>query len=191
VTDENLRQFLGYKILRNKKTVTKRGAAKKRSDAPPYPRPAAKKRASEPADATPEDVPLKKKKQTIPLAALGTKRTPLRRPVPKTNTEEGLAIFRGFVPEVSQTRGAGHLPPFGLRDETSFKASHHGSDVPHEDPNAGASMATSLASTRSEGEAEPTPESSLVPAMCRVKHVARRKKFGPRDRLVEIISGAE
>jgi len=30
VTEENLRQFLGYNILRNKKMITKRGAAKKK-----------------------------------------------------------------------------------------------------------------------------------------------------------------
>jgi hypothetical protein len=46
VTEENLRQFLVYNILRNKKMITKRGATKKRSDASPPPRPATKKRPS-------------------------------------------------------------------------------------------------------------------------------------------------
>jgi hypothetical protein len=40
VTEENLRQFLGYKILRNKKMITKRGAAKRRSEAPSSLKPA-------------------------------------------------------------------------------------------------------------------------------------------------------
>lgn len=39
VTEENLRQFLGYNIPRDKKTITKRGAVKKRNDAPSSPRP--------------------------------------------------------------------------------------------------------------------------------------------------------
>jgi hypothetical protein len=34
MTEENLRQFLGYNIPKVKKTITKRGAAKKRSDEP-------------------------------------------------------------------------------------------------------------------------------------------------------------
>jgi hypothetical protein len=75
------------------------------------------------------------------------------RPAIQTNTKEGLASFRGFVPEVSQTRGAGPLPPFGLREETSFEASHRGSDVPHEDPNARALVATSPAPQDQKGRA--------------------------------------
>jgi hypothetical protein len=43
VTEENLRQFLGYNIPRDKRTITKRGAVKKRNDAPPSPRPVIKK----------------------------------------------------------------------------------------------------------------------------------------------------
>jgi hypothetical protein len=63
VTEENLRQFLGYNIPRDKKTITKRGAAKKRSDAPPSPGPVTKKRPSGRAEGTPEDVPLMKKRE--------------------------------------------------------------------------------------------------------------------------------
>jgi hypothetical protein len=100
VTEENLRQFLGYNISRNKKTITKRRAAKKRSDAPPSLRPIAKKRPLGRAEETSEDVPLRKKR-VIPLAALGTKRTTPRVSMAGTNTEEGSASFRGFVPEVS------------------------------------------------------------------------------------------
>jgi hypothetical protein len=100
VTEEYLRQFLGYTIPRNKKTITKRGAAKKRSDTPSSPRPPAKKKSSERVDVPPEDVPLRKK-QNIPLAASRVKRTPPRRPVAETITKEGSASFRGFVPEVS------------------------------------------------------------------------------------------
>jgi hypothetical protein len=63
VTDETMRRFLGYKIPENKKTATKRGAAKKKSDAPQSPRQATKKRTSNPAALNPEEVPLKKKKK--------------------------------------------------------------------------------------------------------------------------------
>lgn len=190
VTEENLRQFLGYNISRNKKMITKRGAAKKRSDAPPSPRPATKKRPSERVKATHEDVPLRKK-QNIPLAALGAKRTLPRRPAAETIIEEGSASFRGFVSEVSHNRGTGPSPPFSLRDETSSEASHRGSDAPQEETNFGESVTTSPKPTGSRGEDEPRPEASPVPGIHRMKHVVKRKKFGPRDRLTEIISGAE
>jgi hypothetical protein len=98
-----LRQFLGYNIPRDKKTITKRGVAKKRSDAPPSPRPVIKKRPSGRAEEIPEDVPLRKKRN-IPLASSGVKRTFSRVSMAGTNTEEGSASFRGFVPEVSPTR---------------------------------------------------------------------------------------
>lgn len=42
----------------------------------------------------------------------------------ETNTEEGTASFRGFVPEVSPIRWVGPLSPSGLRDETSSEVSH-------------------------------------------------------------------
>jgi hypothetical protein len=190
VTEENLRQFLVYNILRNKKMITKRRAAKKRSDASRPPRPATKKRPSERVEATPEDVPLRKK-QNIPLAASGEKKTLPRRPAAETIVEEGSVSFRGFVPEVSPARGTGHSPPFSLRDETSFEASHRGSDAHNEEVNLGESVTASPASTRSEGEGELRPEASPVPAARRVKHVVKRKKFGPRDRLAEIISEVE
>lgn len=99
--------------------------------------------------------------------------------------------FRGFVPETSPTRGAGTLPPFGLRDETSFEASHNGSDVPDEELNVGVWGATSSALVRTEEEVEPTLETSLEPASCRVKHMARKKKFEPRGHLASLISEAE
>jgi len=102
MTEENLRQFLGYNITRNKKTVTKRGATKKKGDAPPPPRPSTKKRPSEQDEAIPEDVPVRKK-QNISLAASSAKRTTPRRPPVETITEEGSTSFRGFVPEISPT----------------------------------------------------------------------------------------
>jgi hypothetical protein len=92
VTDETLRQFLGYKIPSNKKTMTKRGAAKRKDDAPRSPRQATK-RTSEATTSTPEGALLKKKKKSIPLAASGARRTPLERHEPETNTEEGSMSF--------------------------------------------------------------------------------------------------
>jgi hypothetical protein len=77
VTEENLRQFLRYDIPRDKQLITKRGVVKKRNDAPPSPRPVAKKRPFRRAEEVPEGVPLRKK-QNIPLAASGARRTPLR-----------------------------------------------------------------------------------------------------------------
>jgi hypothetical protein len=123
VTEENLRRFLGYNIPRDKKTITKRGAVKKRSDVPPSPRPVIKKRPFGRAEEIPEDVPLRKKRN-IPLAASGVKRTPLRVSMDGTNTEEGSTSFRGFVLEVSPTQEAGSSPPFVLRDESGSEASY-------------------------------------------------------------------
>lgn len=123
VTEENLRQFLGYNIPRDKRTITKRGVVKKRNDAPPSPRPVIKKRPSGLAKEIPEDVPLRKK-QKIPLAASGVNRTPPRVSMAGTNTEEGSASFQGFVPEVSPTQEAGFTPPFVLRDEFGSEASY-------------------------------------------------------------------
>jgi len=190
VTEENLRQFLGYNIPRDKKTITKRGAAKKRSDAPPSKRPVIKKRPSGRAEEIPEDV-LLRKKRNIHLAALGVKRTSPRVSMAGTNTEEGSASFWGFVPKVSPTRGADSLPPFALRDESGSEASYRGSDIPLEETNAGASTTTSPVPERLEGEGKPTPEACTVQAMRQVKHPARKKKFGARDRLAKIISEAE
>jgi hypothetical protein len=190
VTEENLRQFLGYNIPRDKRTITKRGAVKKRNDAPPFPRPVIKKRPFGRAEEIPEDVSLRKK-QKIPLASSGVKRTPPRVSMAGTNTEEGSASFRGFVPEVSPTQKAGSTPPFVLRDESGSEASYQGPDTPLDETNAGASTVTSLAPERSEEESEPILEAHNVQVTRRVKHLARKKKFGVRDRLVEIISEAE
>jgi hypothetical protein len=44
---------------------------------------------------------------------------------------------------------------------------------------------------RSEGEGELVPEACTVQTAHRVKHLARKKKFGARDRLAEIILEAE
>jgi hypothetical protein len=190
VIEENLRQFLGYNILRDKKTITKSGATKKRSDAPPSPRLVTKKRPSGRAEETPEDVPLRKK-QTIPLVASGAKRNSPRVSMAGPNVEEGSASFWGFVPEVSLTYGAGSLPHFALRDESGSEASYRGSDIPLEETNAGASTTTSPVPERLEGEGKPIPEACTVQATRRVKHLARKKKFGARDRLAEIILEAE
>jgi hypothetical protein len=190
VTEENLRQFLGYNIPRDKRTITKRGAVKKRNDAPPSPRPVIKKRPSGRAEEIPEDVSLRKK-QKIPLATSGVKRTPPRVSMVGTNTEEGSASFRGFVPEVSPTQEAGSTPPFVLRDESGSEASYQGPDTPLEETNAGASTVTSPTPERSEEEGESILEAHNVQVTLRVKHPARKKKFGVRDCLVEIISEAE
>lgn len=79
-------------------------------------------------------------------------------------------------------QGEGSLPPFGLRDETSSEASHHGSEIPLEEPEGAAFGATSPISLRTEEGAEPTPEPSAQQTPRRVKHMAQRKKFGPRGR---------
>jgi hypothetical protein len=83
------------------------------------------------------------------------------------------------------------LPHLGLRDETSSEATHQGLNASHEEVNLGESVTTSPASTKSKREGEPRPEASPEPVTRRVKHVAKRMKFDPRDRLAEIISGAE
>jgi hypothetical protein len=190
VTEENLRQFLGYNIPRDKRTITKRGAVKKRNDAPPSPRPVIKKRPSGRAEEIPEDVPLRKK-QKIPLAASGVKRTPPRVSMAGTNTEEGSASFRGFGPEVSPTQEAGSTPPFVLRDESGSEASYQGPDSPLEETHVGASTVTSPALERSEEGDEPRPEAHNMQVTRRVKHPAKKRKFSVQDRLVEIISEAE
>jgi hypothetical protein len=108
-----------------------------------------------------------------------------------TDTEEGSASFRGFVPEVSPTQEAGSTPPFVFRDESGSEASYQGPDTPLEETNARASTVTSPVPERSEEEGEPIPEAHNVQVTRRVKHLARKKKFGARDRLVQIISEAE
>jgi hypothetical protein len=171
VTEENLRQFLGYNIPTDKKTITKRGAVKKRSDAPPSPRPVTKKRPSARTEEIPEDVPLRKKRN-IPLAASGAKRTSPRISTADANTEEGSASFRGFVPEVSPAQGAGYSPSFGLRYEPSSEASHRGLDIPFEETNVGASTTTSPVPEGSEGEGEPIPEvRTVLTDECQILHM--------------------
>jgi hypothetical protein len=125
VTEENLRQFLGYDIPRDKQLITKRGAIKKKNDAPPSPRPAAKKRPLRSSGEVPEDIPVRKK-QNIPLAALGARRTPPSAPSSGVNAEEGSASFRGFIPEVSPTPEVSAAPSFILRDESGSEASYQG-----------------------------------------------------------------
>jgi hypothetical protein len=190
VTEENLRQFLGYNIPRDKRTITKRGAVKKRSDAPPSPRHVTKKRPSSRAEEIPEDVPLRKK-WNIPLAASGVKRTSLRVFMAGTNNEEGSASFRGFVPEVSPTQRAGSLPIFALSDESRSEASYQGSDTPLAEANVEASTTTSPVTERSEGVGELILGTQTVQVTRRVKHLGRKRKFGARDRLAGIISEAE
>jgi len=190
VTEENLRQFLGYNIPRDKRTITKRRAVKKRNDAPPSPRPVIKKRPSSRVEEIPEDVPLRKK-QKIPLVTSGVKRSPPRVSMAGTNTEEGSTSFRGFVPEVSPTQEAGSTPPFVLRDESGSEASYQGPDTPIGETNAGASTVTSPAPERSEEEGEPIIEAHNVQVTRGVKHPERKKKFGVRNRLFEIISEVE
>lgn len=190
VTDETLRQFLGYQILSNKKTVTKRGTTKRKDDAPRPPRPAIMKRTFDAAASIPKGAPLKKNKN-IPLATSRVRRTPKERQAPETNTEEGSMSFQGFVPEASSNQGEGSLPPFGLKDKTSSEASHHGSEIPLEEPEAAALGATSPTSLRMEVGAGPTPETNLQRTPHRVKHMAKRKNFEPRGRLASLISKAE
>jgi len=189
VTEETLRQFLGYKIPSNKKMMTKRGVARRKDDAPRPPRPAVK-RTSEVAASTPERAPSKKKK-SIPLAASGARRTPPERHVPESNTEEGSMSFRGFVPEAPQHHGEGSLVPFGLRDESSPEASQHGSEIPLDELEGATFGATGPTLPRMEEREGPTPEPSPQQTLLSVKYTAQRKKFGPRDRLASIILEAE
>jgi len=117
VTEENLRQFLRYDIPR--------GAIKKWNDAPPSQRPVTKKRPFKSSEEVLEDVPLRKK-QNIPLAALGARRTPPSVPSSGVNVEEGSASFQGFIPEVSPTPEASAAPSFVLRDESGSEALYQG-----------------------------------------------------------------
>jgi hypothetical protein len=190
VTEENLRQFLGYDIPRDKQLITKRWVVKKRNDAPPSPRPVTKKRPFRRAEEVPEDVPLRKK-QNIPLAASGARRTPPSVSSAGVNVEEGSASFRGFVPEVSPTPEAGTAPSFVLRDESGSEASYQGPETPLEETHAGASTINSPAPGRSGEGDEPRTEARDVQVTRRVKHSARKRKFSAQNRLVEIISEVE
>jgi hypothetical protein len=190
VTEENLRQFLGYDIPRDKQIITKRGAVKKRNDAPPSPRPVTKKRPFRRAEEVPEDVPLRKK-QNIPLASSGARGTPPSESSAGANVEEGSASFRGFIQEVSPTPEAGTAPSFVLRDESGPEASYQGAETPFEEPHFGASTVTTPESERSGEGDEPIPEAQDVRVTRRVKHPARNQKFSAQDRIAEMISEAE
>jgi hypothetical protein len=193
VTEENLRQFLGYDIPRDKQLITKRGAIKKRNDAPPSPKPVTKNRPFKSAEEVPEDVPLRKK-QNIPLAASGARRTPPSVPSSGVIIEEGSASFRGIVPEVSPTPEASAALSFVLRDESGFEASYqgeHGAETSFEEPPLGTSTVTAPEPERSGEGNETVPEARDIQVTRRVKHPARKRKFTTQDRIAEKISEAE
>jgi hypothetical protein len=193
VTEENLRQILGYDIPRDKQLITKRGVIKKRNGAPPSPRPVTKKMPFKRAEEVPEDVPLRKK-QNIPLAALGARRTPPSVLSSRVNVEERSASFWGFVPEVSLTPEAGAAPSFVLRDESDSEAScqgEQGAETSFEEPPLGASMVTTPEPERSGEGDEVIPEARDIQVKRRVKHPARKRKFTAQDRIAEMISEVE
>lgn len=135
-----------------------------------------------------------RKKQNIPLAALGARRTPPSELSARVNVEEGSTIFRGFVPEVSSTPEAGAAPSFVLRDESGFEASYQGeqgAETSFEDPPLGASIVITQEPERSGGGDETIPEARDVQVTSRVKHPARKRKFTAQDHIVEMISEAE
>jgi hypothetical protein len=176
VTKKNLRQFLGYDIPRDKQLITKRGVVKKRNDAPPPPRPVAKKRPFRRAEEVPEGVPLRKK-QNIPLAASGARRTPPSVPSAGVNVEEGSSSFWGFVSEVSPTPEAGTAPSFVLRDESGSEASYQGdqgAETSFEEPPLRASVVTTPEPKRSGEGDETIPEVRDIQVTRRVKHPARK-----------------
>jgi hypothetical protein len=167
VTEENLRQFLGYDIPRDKQLITKRGAVKKRNDAPSSPRPATKKRSFKNSEEVLGDVPAQKK-QKIPLAASGARRTSSSAPSPRVSVEEGSASFRDFIPEVSPA------PSFVLRDESGSEASFHGEQC---------------AAPKGSGEGN-VPEARDVPVAPRVKHLAKKRKLTGQDRMAQRLADA-
>jgi hypothetical protein len=193
VTEENLRRFLGYDIPRDKQLITKRGAIKKRNDAPPSPRLVTKKRPFKSSEEVPEDVPLRKK-QNIPLAALGARRTPPSVPSSGVNIEEGSASFQDFVPEVSPTPEASAAHSFVLRDESGSEASYQGeqgAETSFEEPPLGTSTVIAPKPERSVEGDETVPEARDIQATRRVKHPARKRKFTAQDRIAEKILEAE
>ncbi|XP_062158770.1 uncharacterized protein LOC133866254 [Alnus glutinosa] len=193
VTKENLRQFLGYDIPRDKQLITKRGAIKKRNDAPPSPRPVTKKRPFKSSEQVSEDVP-SRKKQSIPLAALEARRTPPSVPSSGVNVEEGSASFRGFIPEVSPTPEASAAPSFVLRDESGSEASFQGeqcAETSFAEPPLGTSTADAPEPEGSgEGDGN-VPEARDIPVTRRVKHPARKRKFTAQDRIAQKLLEAE
>jgi hypothetical protein len=195
VTEENLREFLGYNIPRDKQLITKRGAIKKKSDAPPSPRPAAKKRLLRSSDEVPEGVPVQKK-QNIPLAALGARRTPPSAPSSGVNAEEGSASFRGFIPEFSPTPEASAAPSLILRDESGSgsEASYQGekcTEASFAEPPLGTSTTDVQDPESSGGGNETVPEARDKQVTRRVKHPARKRKFTAQDRIAQKLLDAE
>lgn len=198
VTEENMRQFLGYKIPRNKQLITKRGAVKKRTDAPPSPRPAAKKRPLRSSGEVSENVPAPKKR-VVPLAASGARRTspsatPPSAPSSGVNAEEGSASFRGFIPEVSPTPEVSPAPSFVLRDESGSEASFQGeqrAEASSAEPPPVASTAEGLEPEMSGEGLGNVPEVRDVPVRRRVKHPARKRKPSAQDRISQSLMDAE
>jgi hypothetical protein len=193
VTEENLRQFLGYDIPRDKQLITKRGAIKKRNDAPPSPRPVTKKRPFKSSEQVSEDVP-SWKKQSIPLAALGARRTPPSVPSSGVNVEEGSASFRSFIPEVSPTPEASAAPSFVLRDESGSEASYQGerdAETSVAEPPLGASTVIAPEPEMSGEGDEAVPEARGMQVTRRVKHPARKRKFTAQDRIAQKLLDAE
>jgi hypothetical protein len=173
VTEENLRQFLGYDIPRDKQLITKSGAIKKKIDAPRSPRPAAKKRPLRSSGEVPEDVPVRKK-QNVPLAALGARRTPSSAPSSGVNAEEGSASFWGFIPEVSAA------PSFVLRDESDSEASFRGdqcAETSFAEPPLGTSKTDAPEPERSGEGDEDVPNVRDMQVTRKLKHSARKRKF--------------
>jgi hypothetical protein len=203
VTDEAMRPFLRYTIPPNKKMMTKRRKGKKKGDAshqaPKSPRQPAKKKA-----ADTEAVALKKKKQTPPLATSVPRRAPPMRMakcpieeisqglVPEVNTEEGSMSFEWFILECSLTREPIVLPTFSLVDEFDSEGPSSPLRSNNDEVNFGNTKAASPTPETVINEGDPLSEAGTNElAWPRVKHLSKRRKFGPRDRLAGIISEAE
>jgi hypothetical protein len=141
----------------------------------------------------PEDVPVQKK-QNIPLAALGAKRTPPSAPSSGVNAGEGSASFRGFIPEVSSTPEVSAAPSFILRDESGYEASYQGeqcTETSSAEPPLGTSTTDVLEPGRSGEWDETVPEARDIQVTRRVKHPARKQKFTAQDRIAEKLLEAE
>jgi hypothetical protein len=142
----------------------------------------------------------KKKKQTPRLAASVPRRAPFmkaakcpfaeisRGPMPEANTEEGLVSFEGFIPECSPIRDPIVLPAFSLVDKSDSEGSPSSSRSYTEEVNLGDTGAASPLSETAINENDHSPATGTnEPTRPRVKHMAKRRKFGPRDRLAGII----
>jgi hypothetical protein len=125
-----------------------------------------------------------RKKQNIPLAALGARRTPPSVSSSGVNVEEGFARFWGFIPEVSSTPEANAAPSFVLRDESGSEASYQGeqgAETSFEEPPLGTSTVIALKPERSGEGDETVPEAGDMQATRRIKHPARKRKFIAQD----------